>query len=122
MPVSWFDIPRNNSGNLAARLFAECNQVNAIATTAIGIMIQNISSLITGLVIAFVFDWRISLVALGFIPLLILAGLLEMSFNTGQSQATDEAYKGSAGLIMEAMINIRTVSSSGHDYIIVKKY
>ena len=73
-------------------------------------------------VIAFVFDWRTSLVALGMIPFLILSGLLEMQFNTGQNQATDEAYKDSASLIMESMINIRTVSSSGHDYIIVKKY
>lgn len=89
MPVPWFDIPKNNSGSLAARLFTECNQVNALTTTAIAIMMQNISSLITGLVIAFVFDWRTSLVALGMIPLLMLAGLLEMQFNTGQNQATD---------------------------------
>lgn len=85
-------------------------------------MLQNISSLITGLVIAFVFDWRTSLVALGMIPFLILSGLLEMQFSTGQNQSTDEAYKDSASLIMESMINIRTVSSSGHDYIVVKKY
>lgn len=85
-------------------------------------MLQNISSLVTGIVIAFVFDWRTSLVALGMIPFLILSGLLEMQFNAGQNQSTDEGYKDSASLIMEAMINIRTVSSSGHDYIIVKKY
>lgn len=89
---------------------------------AIGIMIQNISAILTGLIIGFVFDWRTSLVALGMFPLLMIAGILEMQFNTGENQATDEAYKDSASLIMESMINIRTVTSSGYDQIIVKTY
>ena len=122
MPIPFFDIPRNNSGSLAARLSTECNQINGLTTTVVSITLQNISTLITGIVIAFVFEWRTSLVTLGMIPFLILAGMLEMAFNTGQSQSTDEAYKDSASLIMESMINIRTVSSSGHDYIIIKKY
>ena len=122
LPIPFFDIPRNNSGSLAARLATECNQVNALTTTIVAVTLQNISTLITGIVIAFVFEWRTSLVTLGMIPFLMIAGMLEMAFNTGQSQATDEAYKDSASLIMESMINIRTVSSSGHDYIIIKKY
>ena len=122
MPIPFFDIPRNNSGSLAARLSTECNQVNALTTTIVAITLQNISTLITGLVIAFIYEWRTSLVALGMIPLLIFAGMLEMAFNTGQSQSTDEAYKDSASLIMESMVNIRTVSSSGHDEIVYKKY
>jgi ATP-binding cassette subfamily B (MDR/TAP) protein 1 len=122
MPIAWFDVPRNNSGTLAARLSTDCSQVNSLATTVIGIMLQNISSLITGIVIGFVFDWRTTLVAIGLMPFLILAGLLEMQYQTGQNDQTSEGYKDSSSLIMEAMMNIRTVSSSGHDYIIVKKY
>lgn len=60
--------------------------------------------------------------AIGLMPFLILAGLLEMQYQTGQNDQTSEGYKDSSSLIMEAMMNIRTVSSSGHDYIIVKKY
>jgi hypothetical protein len=37
-----------------------------------------------------------------------------MAFNTGFSDQTDAAYKDSSNLIMEAMINIRTVSSFGY--------
>ena len=122
LPIPFFDIPRNNSGSLAARLSSECNQVNGLTTTIVAITIQNISTLVTGLIIAFIFEWRSSLVALAMIPLLIIAGMLEMAFNTGQSQSTDDAYKDSASLIMESMVNIRTVTSSGHDEIVYKKY
>ena len=37
-----------------------------------------------------------------------------MQFQTGFSDKTDAAYKDSSNLIMEAMINIRTVTSFGY--------
>ena len=45
-----------------------------------------------------------------------------MSFTEGFSDKTDKAYKESANLIMESMINIRTVESFGYEGIIAKKY
>ena len=77
-------------------------------------MIQNLSSLISGIIIAFVHEWRTSLVALGLIPFMILAGAIHMSMATGFSDKTDKAYKESSNLIMESMINIRTVESFGY--------
>ena len=55
MPVPWFDIARNNAGSLNARLATDCQQVNGLVTTFIAIIIQNISTLVTGLVIAFAY-------------------------------------------------------------------
>lgn len=45
---------------------------------------------------------------------MIIAGIIQMSFNTGFSDKTDAAYKDSSSLIMEALVNIRTVSSFGY--------
>lgn len=122
MPVTWFDIPRNNAGTLAARLSTDCQLVNTVTTTTVGIMVINLSTLLSGIIIAFVFEWRTSLVALGLLPLMILCGIAQMAFSTGFSDSTDAAYKDSSNLIMEAMINIRTVSSFGYEGIIAKKY
>lgn len=122
MPVPWYDIPRNNAGTLGARLSTDCQLVNTMTTTTISVMIQNISTLISGIIIAFVYEWRTALVALGLLPLIVISGLIQMAFNTGFSDKTDAAYKDSSNLIMEAMINIRTVSSFGYEGIIAKKY
>lgn len=122
MPVPWFDLPRNNAGTLTARLSTDCQLVNTVTTTTVAIMIQNLSTLIAGIVIAFVFEWRTALVALGLLPLMIAAGAIQMAFNTGFSDKTDAAYKDSSNLIMEAMINIRTVSSFGYEGIVAKRY
>ena len=93
MPIPWFDIPKNNSGNLTSRLSSDCKNVNGMVTTFIAITIQNISTLIAGLVIGFIFEWRTSLVALGLIPFMIIAGAIQMAFTTGFSDKSDTVYK-----------------------------
>ena len=53
---------------------------------------------------------------------MLLAGAIQMAMATGFSDKTDKAYKDSSTLIMESMINIRTVSSFGYEGIVAKKY
>ena len=122
MPIPWFDIPKNNAGNLTSKLSADCKNVNGLVTTFVAISIQNLTSLLAGIIIAFVFEWRTSLVALGLIPFMIIAGVIQMKFTTGFSDKSDAAYKESAQLIMESMMNIRTVSSFGYENVIFHKY
>ena len=55
MPIVWFDIPRNNAGSLTARLSVDAEQINSLTTTIVSINIQNISTLLSGIIIAFVF-------------------------------------------------------------------
>lgn len=100
MPVPWFDIPRNNGGTLTARLSTDCQLVNTMTTTTVSILIQNLSTLIAGIIIAFVYEWRTALVALGLLPLMIISGVIQMAMNTGFSDKTDASYKDSSNLIM----------------------
>lgn len=93
MPIYWFDNPKHNAGSLTSRLSADCKNVNGLATTFIAISIQNVTTLIAGLVIAFIFEWRTSLVALGLIPFMIAAGAIQMMVTTGFSDKSDAAYK-----------------------------
>lgn len=53
---------------------------------------------------------------------MILSGVIDMAMQTGFSDKTDAAYKDSSSLIMESMINIRTVSSFGYQDIIARRY
>ena len=55
MPITWFDLPKNNSGSLTSRLSADCKKVNGLTTTYIGISIQNITTLSASIVIAFIY-------------------------------------------------------------------
>ncbi len=80
MPGAWFDKPKNSSGALSARLASDCSTVNGLMTTFISIFIQSLTTLISGIVIAFIYEWRTSLVALGMLPLMIISGAVQMAF------------------------------------------
>lgn len=85
MPIVWFDIPKNNPGGLTARLAADCKLVNEMTTTFIGVSIQNVVTLVASLIIGFIFEWRTSLVTVGLIPVMILAGAIQMKQSLGFS-------------------------------------
>ena len=76
MPITWFDEPKNASGALSSRLATDCESVNGLITTLIAIVIQSVTTLIAGVVIALIYEWRTSLVALGLLPLMIIAGAI----------------------------------------------
>ena len=93
MPITWFDKPKNSSGSLSARLASDCKTVNGIVTTFISVSIQSATTLIAGVVIALVYEWRTALVALGLLPLIVISGMVEMAFTEGFSDKTDKVYK-----------------------------
>ena len=76
MPIPWFEVSKNSSGALSARLASDCVNVNTLTTSLISVALQSLSTLISGLIIAFIYEWRTSLVALGLLPLMMIAGAL----------------------------------------------
>eukprot|EP01006_Ploeotia_vitrea_P050286 TRINITY_DN67439_c0_g1_i2.p1 TRINITY_DN67439_c0_g1~~TRINITY_DN67439_c0_g1_i2.p1 ORF type:complete len:252 (+),score=-23.54 TRINITY_DN67439_c0_g1_i2:82-837(+) len=74
MPAGWFDVPENNAGTLAVRLASDAKLVNALTSNIIGIQINNTSAFITGMTIAFIYSWSITLVSLALSPFMVIAG------------------------------------------------
>ncbi len=107
---------------LAARLSTDCRSINLLVTTLIPITFQSLTTLIAGVVIAFIFEWRTALVSLGLLPLLIVSGAIQMTITEGFSDKTDKVYKSSSELITESMNYIRTVTSLGSEEILKRKY
>ena len=103
---------------MSARLASDCNAVNSLITTFVAVTIQSITTLVAGATIAYIFEWRTSLVATALLPLMILAGFIQMAFTEGFSDKTDKVFKDSSNLITESMNNIRTVTSFGSEDII----
>jgi len=85
MPISWFDKPKNNPGTLASRLATDCNMINGLTSTIIGIQICNMSNFITGLIIAFYASWQVTLVSIACTPFMMIAGQLQAQFMQGYS-------------------------------------
>lgn len=93
LPIYWYERPKNHVGALTARLAVDCKQVKEMTTTYVYGLAQNTVCLVSGLVIAFIYEWRTALVALGLIPFLIAAGAIRMAFRTGSASKAEETYK-----------------------------
>lgn len=78
--------------------------------------------MIVGIAIGFSFNWKISLVALGCVPFMVLGGAINTKFQSGYSDIDEASYKDANLLAADSILNYRTVASFGHDYVIVKEF
>ena len=76
MPVPWFDIPENSPGNLASLLAVDSNKVKNLTSDSVALVIQSVSCLVCGIVIAFFYTWELTLVIFATVPLLLIAGVV----------------------------------------------
>ncbi|KAJ6400885.1 hypothetical protein OIU84_016332 [Salix udensis] len=111
MEVSWFDEPEHSSGAVGARLSADAATVRALVGDSLSQLVQNISSAIAGLVIAFTASWQLALVVLVLLPLIGLNGFLQVKFMKGFSADAKKMYEEASQVANDAVGSIRTVAS-----------
>ncbi|XP_062208905.1 ABC transporter B family member 21-like [Phragmites australis] len=111
MEIEWFDHPENSSGAIGARLSADAAKVRGLVGDALQLVVQNSTTLVAGLVIAFVSNWELSLIILALIPLIGLNGWIQMKFLQGFSADAKMMYEEASQVANDAVSSIRTVAS-----------
>ncbi|KAH9740063.1 ABC transporter B family member 19 [Citrus sinensis] len=91
-------LAEHNSSLVAARLATDAADVKSAIADRISVILQNMTSLLTSFIVAFIVEWRVSLLILGTYPLLVLA-------NFAQAHAKTSMIAG------EGVSNIRTVAA-----------
>ncbi|XP_010273385.1 PREDICTED: ABC transporter B family member 9 [Nelumbo nucifera] len=109
--ISWFDEPVNSSGAIGARLSADASNVRSLVGDALALMVQNLSTLTAGLIIAFTANWRLALIVLVLLPLVGLQGYAQMKFLKGFSADAKVMYEEASQVANDAVGSIRTVAS-----------
>ncbi|XP_011409250.2 PREDICTED: bile salt export pump-like [Amphimedon queenslandica] len=95
--IGWFDNERNSSGILATRLAQDASRVQGATGSRLGTLIETFVGMFASLIIAFVYSWMLTLVLIGFVPVFIIAGFLQLRAITGHAgdnkKALEEAGK-----------------------------
>lgn len=108
---AWYD--GETTGELTARVAGDVDIIQAGMGDKIGTAAQFLSQAVVGMILAFVYSWRLSLVVLSFSPLLGISGAIFskiMVDSTGEGQG---AY-GEAGAVATETFNlIKTVHAFG---------
>ncbi|KAK6118149.1 hypothetical protein DH2020_048133 [Rehmannia glutinosa] len=111
MEVGWFDEPEHSSGVIGARLSADAASVRALVGDALAQLVQDLSSAVVGLAIAFEASWQLALIILAMIPLIGLSGYVQIKFMKGFSADAKVMYEQASQLANDAVGSIRTVAS-----------
>uniref|UniRef100_A0A0E0JHC1 ABC transporter B family member 21 n=1 Tax=Oryza punctata TaxID=4537 RepID=A0A0E0JHC1_ORYPU len=122
MEIEWFDHPENSSGAIGARLSADAAKVRGLVGDALQLVVQNTTTLIAGLVIAFVSNWELSLIILALIPLIGLNGWIQMKFIQGFSADAKMMYEEASQVANDAVSSIRTVVSFSAEEKVMELY
>ncbi|KAA0184131.1 ABCB8, partial [Fasciolopsis buskii] len=76
--VAWFDEPDNQVGHLTARLATDANKVHPICGSAMGQIVESMVLLIFSLVVAFVYNWKLTLIVAVFFPVITFASFINI--------------------------------------------
>ncbi|CAF2677139.1 unnamed protein product [Rotaria sp. Silwood2] len=120
--IAYFDNPKNNTGALCTRLATEASAVQGVTGIRIGTMLQNLTSLGTGIIISFVFSWQLALLVLGFVPFIVAGGFLESRLMTGFASKDNQTYEDAGKITVESIQNIRTVAQLTKEDYFYKEY
>ncbi|XP_047307497.1 ABC transporter B family member 9-like [Impatiens glandulifera] len=109
--ISWFDNPANSSGAVGARLSTDAANVKSLVGDALALIVQNIATVMAGIIIAFTANWILALIILAVLPLMGVQGYVQMKSLKGFSKDAKVMYEEASQVASDAVGSIRTVAS-----------
>ncbi|KAK2639191.1 hypothetical protein Ddye_026986 [Dipteronia dyeriana] len=76
MEISWSYEAEHSSGAIGARLTTDAVAVRSLVGDALALLVQNIATVVAGLVIAFKSNWELALLILVLFPLMGISGYI----------------------------------------------
>ena len=78
--IGWFDNRENAPGVLNSVLASDVQALNGASTEGFAVILESLFAIVVGVALGFSFHWRISLVALGCVPFMIIGGAIDTKF------------------------------------------
>uniref|UniRef100_H0YWS9 ATP-binding cassette sub-family B member 5 n=1 Tax=Taeniopygia guttata TaxID=59729 RepID=H0YWS9_TAEGU len=109
--IGWYDDQKNAVGVLLTRLATDASQVKGATGSRLALMTMTVFTLVTAIIIAFVYGWQLTLLILACIPFIVGANAVNASSMSGHAAEDQKALEEAGRISTEAVENIRTIAS-----------
>ena len=121
--IAYFDLDDNAPGALLTKLSIDTTQLNSIILTLVGDIVQTSGNIICGLVLGFIYDYRVTLISLCFIPFIVGAFVITKDSIRSATKKKDNRTDIEAGaMLSECVINTKTIFSFNFQKNAVEMY
>jgi ATP-binding cassette subfamily B (MDR/TAP) protein 1 len=109
--MGYFDRSENSPGSLITKLSADTTKINGVALSIIGQLIQTAVTLILGLTLAMVYQWKLCLINICFMPLIIGNYIIQFRVQKGDAEGNENIEVESGSILSESLLNTKTIFS-----------
>ncbi|KAI0445043.1 ABC transporter [Xylaria telfairii] len=120
--VAFFDKEENTPGALTSFLSTETTHVAGLSGVTLGTLLTITTTLVSSMVVALVFGWKLALVCISAVPVIIAAGYFRYYMLAHFQRRSKSAYEKSASYASEAISGIRTVASLTREGDVLAQY
>ena len=120
--IEFHDDPENTPGKLTAALQSYAEKMSAFTGNCMSVNVQAITSLVLGMVVAFLASPELTGLLFATVPVLVIAGMLEFAVYLGVNARTSDDSKQARVMASEALLNLRTVRAMGGEQEVITRY
>ncbi|RLW11219.1 hypothetical protein DV515_00001493, partial [Chloebia gouldiae] len=118
--IGWFDV--NDVGELNTRLLDDVSKINEGIGDKIGLLVQSLTTFVTGFIVGLIRGWKLTLVILAVSPVLGLSAALWAKVLSAFTDKEQAAYAKAGAVAEEVLASIRTVIAFGGQEKEIKRY
>nr|XP_021407324.1 ATP-dependent translocase ABCB1 isoform X1 [Lonchura striata domestica] len=118
--IGWFDV--NDVGELNTRLLDDVSKINEGIGDKIGLLVQSLTTFVTGFIVGLIRGWKLTLVILAVSPVLGLSAALWAKVLSAFTDKEQAAYAKAGAVAEEVLAAIRTVIAFGGQEKEIKRY
>ena len=122
LDLSFFNIIENSPGALLTKLSIDTIQLKSVFQMIIGDLFHSFGSLITGIIFAINYDWRLSLVSFCFTPFIITSNLLIAKTRRSGNKPYKKMNIEAGAILSESVLNTKTIFAYNFQKESVKLY
>ncbi|KAK7316386.1 hypothetical protein VNO77_35390 [Canavalia gladiata] len=118
--VGWFDQEENSTGVVCSRLTKEANMVRSLVGDRMALLVQTISAVVIACTMGLIIAWRLAIILMVIQPISIACFYTRRVLLKGMSTKAIKAQDESSKIAVEAVSNLRTITSFSSQDLIIK--